>query len=262
MSVKTMNEAKFESFVANAYSGPFFEGWDSPEHMPAKYLERIRSEDRSWHRVVLQAFFDQLPGAENRIIKPVMRWRHFPQRGYTEVTVCAVDQPRLLEKIAGTFSISGINIFHAEVYTRKDGVALDIFKVSDEDRHIAAENRLQKVFENLLLVLNVKNALPNKQLEIERSVFSSSQISHHDQSSEGMTVIEVQAQDYIGLLRDILKIFSAYGLNIHEAWVHTEKGHAVDIFCVSDPRGNSLSPLRVKEIKQELQQRLGSFANG
>jgi len=79
-----------------------------------------------------------------------------------------------------------------------------------------------------------------------------SKISFDGDLSEKLTVIGLQTDDYIGLLRDILSVFSSYNLNIHEAWVDTEQGRASDTFYVSDSKGGPISQEVLMELKQKL----------
>ena len=51
-------------------------------------------------------------------------------RSITEITIVAPDHPRLLSVIAGACASGGANIVDAQIYTTKDGLALDTVSVS------------------------------------------------------------------------------------------------------------------------------------
>ena len=48
-----------------------------------------------------------------------------------EVWVCGWDRERLLERMAGAFVSANVNILSADIFTRGDNLALDIFRVCD-----------------------------------------------------------------------------------------------------------------------------------
>ena len=45
------------------------------------------------------------------------------------VTLCAQDQPGLFSRIAGVFTLNRINILDAQIFTWRNNIALDVFKV-------------------------------------------------------------------------------------------------------------------------------------
>ncbi len=57
------------------------------------------------------------------------KWIAKPEQGHSEVWVCGWDRPRLLERIAGAFLSAQVNILSADIFTRGDNLALDIFRV-------------------------------------------------------------------------------------------------------------------------------------
>ena len=58
-----------------------------------------------------------------------LQWIAPAREGHSEVWVCGWDRPRLLERIAGAFLSAQINILSADIFTRGDNLALDIFRV-------------------------------------------------------------------------------------------------------------------------------------
>src|SRR5207245_10286450 len=66
------------------------------------------------------------------------RWeRH--GRESTELTVCTRDRHGLCGDIAGTLASHGIEILSAELNTREDGVALDVFMLREAAPHHAID---------------------------------------------------------------------------------------------------------------------------
>jgi [protein-PII] uridylyltransferase len=78
-----------------------------------------------------------------------------PHRGskYRSVTVCAKDRPGLFSRIAGVFTLNNLNILSAEIYTWRNGVALDIFKVTAPPDLVREEDTWTRVRDNLRAAL-------------------------------------------------------------------------------------------------------------
>src|SRR5258706_4350010 len=80
-------------------------------HMPARYWMHVNEADVLWHLESLHSFFSNLKQKDAPAVAPVVRWRHFPGGGYTEVVVCTWDRLGLCAKVAGSFAAVGIGIF-------------------------------------------------------------------------------------------------------------------------------------------------------
>src|SRR5688572_25068656 len=99
--------------------------------MPAHYWEHVAKGELIWGMETIHGFLAKLKQWEAPGAPAVANLRHCPERGFTKIGVCTWDRPGLLAKIAATFSALRINILQADVYTRADNVALDVFQVSD-----------------------------------------------------------------------------------------------------------------------------------
>ena len=53
----------------------------------------------------------------------VIQYRHYPERGYTELTVCAYDAYGMFYRTAGTIASKNLNILRAQVYTSRRRVS-------------------------------------------------------------------------------------------------------------------------------------------
>jgi [protein-PII] uridylyltransferase len=69
------------------------------------------------------------------------------------------------------------------------------------------------------------------------------------------TVIEIQAEDRLGLGYQIARTLSSAQLNIVFAKLSTEKSHAFDVFYVCDKRGNKVvEAQRLKQLEEQLRE--------
>ncbi|MBL0717251.1 MAG: [protein-PII] uridylyltransferase, partial [Desulfosarcina sp.] len=72
------------------------------------------------------------------------------------ITICAKDQPGLFSKIAGIFTINDLNILGAQVYTWRNNIAIDIFKVKAPLDKIFEKQKWEKVKKDLEQALSGK----------------------------------------------------------------------------------------------------------
>ena len=103
------------------------------KQMPERYFKMMEPVFIKEHLLLFRSFFEQ----RMRPITPThhsleaeIRWKEHPESGHTEVLVCGWDREQLLERIAASFLAAGINILSADIFTRRDHVTLDIFRVT------------------------------------------------------------------------------------------------------------------------------------
>ncbi len=186
------------------------------------------------------------------------------------VTICAKNSPGLFSKIAGTFTLNGIDILGSRVYTWKNNIALDIFEVKPPPDQIFETERWARAKENLESALSGKLDLAAA-LEKMMSAYQSFkpkipvQMQHTGQpersrriivdneSSGFFTIIEVFAYDFPGLLFSITDALFKCGLDVWIAKIATRIDQVVDIFYVRDFDGQKVdSPDRVAAIKETI----------
>ena len=115
------------------------------EHMPLRYWESMNRKTLFWHLEALHSFFEQLIHPKAKSVEPVISWKHYPKKSYSEVLVCTWDRLGLFSKVAGSFALSGINIISADIYTRTDDLVLDLFRVCDlKKNHVSDQQQRNK----------------------------------------------------------------------------------------------------------------------
>ncbi len=235
--------------------------------MPVRYWPRVDSTSLRWHLDIIHEFTDSLTRSDVLLAPPVLRWRHFPERGFSEVVVCAWDRLGLLAKIAGSFAAAGLNIVRADIYTRADNVVLDVFQVCDESvRHIREISRLKQMEQLLTVALMNPNgpgavALRTWMRPVSKPPTNSataSVVTLDNGPSEDYTVLEIQAADRVGLLHDILEAISACNVDIAHAIVVTEESSAADAFFLHEADGRKIhNPSRLELIRASVLAALG-----
>lgn len=230
-------------------------------HMPPRYWARVDGSALRWHLNVLRAFFLRLNADGPNVTVPVVRWRHVPERGYTEVAVCTWDRIGLMARVAGAFAEVGINILRADVYTRADNVVLDFFHVSDGDTGgVCAEKRLLRMRRLLATLfhpereLAVLGRIPTLPAGIAPKGTGTSAVVRWDlEMSAEYAALEIEAADRVGLLYMIFRVLAGCGLSVAQAVITTENNRAGDVFFVTDQDGRKVSdPVLLETVEAKL----------
>ena len=66
------------------------------------------------------------------------------------------------------------------------------------------------------------------------------QVLIENTSSDSHTIIEVQAQDHVGLLYKLTRVLYECGLDVALAKISTEANRAIDVFYITDAAGRKL----------------------
>jgi [Protein-PII] uridylyltransferase len=213
------------------------------DYMPERYFHAFEAAAIVEHLKVFRAFLHQHLNEPSRVLQPVYRWIPRPERGHTEVWVCGWDRERLLERIAGAFLSVHVNILSADIFTRGDNLALDIFRVCDtRQQPVTSQRDIERVEERLNEALR-ESDFDFTPLIGEPSRLRSYRLSQEaelptrivvDNSSHPLyTIVEVQTPDRIGLLYSMLRAFGGAGISIQTSRITTEMGVALDTFYVT-----------------------------
>jgi [protein-PII] uridylyltransferase len=241
---------KHRGRIARELSLANLPGEEVEEHcrlMPAGYLLNTPPDELAAHIV------DVRSAKQN---KPVIRVKDRQSGLFTEVTICAKDDPTpgLLSRIALTLAALDVDIHAAQVFTREssDRIAIDILYV-DCNHHTLTEIKKLSVQSELEKVLDGRSdaesliARFGKKLHGNLSLTDIKVISN---ASDLHTVIEVYADDQPGLLYRLAHAISHLGWNIHSARVSTWGSHARDAFYVTDTTGAKLPPAAAESLRK------------
>lgn len=191
-----------------------------------------------------------------------VRWISHPDKGYSELILATRDRPLHLEKLCCALASEQINILSADLYTRNDGIVLNIFHVcttnfepvSDEatrKRFIATFTKIREAEQyDPETYLKRKVNFLKPRTETGLSVPVRAQVSNELHPT--CTTVEIQALDRIGLLHDLFHTVNEAGLDTTHARICTEKGVAMDTLYITIPGGgkvNGEDRLRALEAK-------------
>ena len=180
-----------------------------------------------------------------------------------EITIVALDRPGLFANMAGVLALNAINVLSADIYTWRDGTAVDVIRTTNPRDGLFVQEKWAKVKDDLKNALSGRLSLESSvgNEETPRSPTGLKKLSQKptvvvdNESSDFFTIIEVHAYDQVGLLYRVTRAIFNFGLDIHSARIATKVDQIVDAFYVRDLDGQKIEDdMRVKEIKRSLLQ--------
>ncbi len=170
-----------------------------------------------------------------------------PRMGATALTLFTKDHPRLLAIFAGACAATGASIVGAQIYTTRDGMALDTLSIQrafpDDSEEVGRARKIAAGVEAMLRgERDLKQLMAEKRkLKPRLEPFSvEPQVIIDNTLSNDLTVIEVNGLDRIGLLYDLADALASLNLNIASAHVATFGEKVVDVFYVMDRSGKKI----------------------
>ncbi len=259
LSDETTTTARFKEQLAKALEGSV--ALSAIERhvalLPDRYVRVTRPAAAAVHLQLVNEL-NLLKGPESDVF--VRRWLRCGRES-TELTICARDRHGLCADIAGALAANGIEILSAELNTREDGIALDVFMLReastrhaiDLHRYPAIERSLRKTIAGEMDVAalverwRTRNA-PRKRIAVTPNPRHLPQVACDNDASQASTLIEVHALDEPGLVYKIANALALLGLDIVCAKIATEKSDALDVFYVNDREGMKLSQSRMQSV--------------
>ncbi len=180
---------------------------------------------------------------------------------FTNITIITRDSSSLLSKLCGVLSINDANIHDAKIFTRKDGIVIDTFNVSDFRSHKRIDTgRYEKIRSNFVDVMRGNLQLNQEFLNmksrwwrIENKFFKrAGKIKVVFEKHEKYTIIDIFSPDRLGFLYKVTGKMYELGINIFFAKISTRGDDIVDSFYVLNRREKKISFNDYEFIKKEL----------
>lgn len=219
--------------------------------MPKRYFRYRSKKSISKHVVALWQYIDRRQRRPDTPFECAVQWITHPKFGYNELIIASHDSHRFLEKLCCALATHQLNILSADVYTRPDGLTLDLFRVCDDDLKAITDIAKQKAIVATIYEINQREEYdPAKYLkkktnflkpETEQVVQFPVRAWISNDLDPHYTVIELQALDRIALLHDVLRTVNDHNLEIVHSRICTEKGAALDSIYVSTKDGEKLT---------------------
>jgi [protein-PII] uridylyltransferase len=162
------------------------------------------------------------------------------------LTVVAPDRPGLFSRIAGALALNGLDVLDARALSDDGGMALATFRVESNFGPVIAWERVVRDVE---AAVEGRLAIHARLRERAR-VYARSRVRPAPPTSPAVlidtalspkaTVVEVHAQDAVGVLYRITRAIAELDLDIRSAKVQTLGDDVVDSFYVTDRLGGKV----------------------
>jgi [protein-PII] uridylyltransferase len=182
---------------------------------------------------------------------------------FTEFILCAPDRHGLYSKVAGVLMARGLNILGSHVYSTRSGLALEVYRLSTPQG--GPEERKD---EQAQLVTAMRRVLSDEAtvedlLRHRRRPFGATRppspepprVEISNQESDFYTIVDVTANDRIGLLYDLTRTIAEHGLEIYISKAGIILDQVADTFYLKDPAGKKLrDPDAIAALRRDLLQ--------
>jgi len=228
------------------------------ETMPTRYKLSISPKDIVHHMDMSLRFEKELKKNPGAFILDVSENK--PEE-YWQVSFVGKDRPGLFSDLAGAMALNNINILSSNIFTWRDGAAVDIFYVTSPLDPIHSRDTWEKIKSDLkntfsgkisLAQLLSRKAAPSILSTPGKPSLPPDVVIDND-ASDFFTLIEVFASDRIGLLYLITRTLFDLHLDIRIAKIGVKGDQIADVFYVRDLDGQKIEDeQQVNEIKRVL----------
>lgn len=234
--------------------------------LPERYFIHNDADDIILHVQMVNELLETISEADSiGSLVPVINWRTDEDQGMTVVNVVTWDRAGLFYKLAGALTVAGVNILSTKAISRNDHITIDTFYVVAADggpvQDAKAEAKFREQLEKALLHNTDLMPAIKEQARKLASAFGSgkmnrlrapipSKVDVYHELSLKRTIVEVQANDHLGLLYQLAHAIFKHGYDISFARISTERGAALDTFYIEPTRpltvsnADTLVPLR------------------
>lgn len=235
------SQARREALAQEAYGHPRDEVLEHLKRLPRRYASSVSARQVADHIELLQS----LSSRKRIAIKARDHGSHW------DLAVVMPDRPGLLSRICAGLSTLHLSIASSQVYTRVDGVVIDLFSVIALDKHefqtpeeveSRCEAQIAKArdLDSAELQRMVETYIQRWGGSVSRIMVPEVRVEFHDHASDDYSVLDITGPDRLGLLFDLTAQLSKRQWVIHSARVCTEADRAIDSFSLSTAEGRRI----------------------
>jgi [protein-PII] uridylyltransferase len=199
-----------------------------------------------------------------RDIKPDEVHLSLEQKGSIwSLAVATLDKPFLFSNICGVLSSFGMNILRGHAFTNPNGLVLDAFEFTDEERFFTlnrdAQQQVMRVMQDVVSGrADVTARLRGREHGIlqARSAQRFAPVVHADNKASGRyTILDIVTGNALGLLYRISRVISQHGCDVDLVLIATEGEKAIDVFHITKA-GAKLTEAEQIALTSDLQRTL------
>jgi [protein-PII] uridylyltransferase len=216
--------------------------------LPERYFLHTEAGEIALHIQMVNRLLKSISEADSvSSLRPIVDWKDDINRSLTVVNVVTWDRAGLFYKLAGGFSVAGLNILGAKVISRSDHIAIDTFYVVEAGRGVVQSQSAMEKFARTVefALIQNKDLYPDIVAQAQKigiARFMPEQSTLHTSFPPTVevyhelammrTIVDIQAHDQIGLLYRLAKIIFDHGFDITFARINTERSVALDTFYI------------------------------
>ncbi len=217
--------------------------------LPERYFVNNGAAEIRLHLRLINRLLTNISQADSLgSLIPVIDWRDDIDQGVTVVNIVTWDRAGLFYKLAGAFSVAGLNILGTKAISRSDHITIDTFYVTEPGGGISTNPKARELFQKGMegALLHNQDLMPDILTQAKRHSRAAwardprlkapipPSVDVYHELSLRRTIIEVQANDQIGLLYQLSKAIFDHGFDITFARISTERGCALDTFYIEN----------------------------
>ena len=179
--------------------------------------------------------------------------------GFTEFIVCAQDVHGLYSQVAGVMTACGLNILGSHVYTTRGGLALEIYRThtprgGPDEREMLCDEVEEQLESVMVGSVEVGELVRRRRRPVGLTRPPSRKdprVLISNTESEFYTLVDVIADDRLGLLYDVTRTIGEQGFEIYISKAATIKDQVTDAFYLKDANAKKIKDSEALERLRE-----------